>query len=105
MSEQTTPKRRAIAAPASKFEREQVEWLEPGRIPLAAVTLVVGDPGLGKSAYTIGLAANLSQLGATALVCTAEDSLTATVRPRLEACGGQLSTELSTDLSEPESTE
>jgi putative DNA primase/helicase len=82
--------RYAIANPASTFEREQVEWLEPSRIPLGAVTLVVGDPGLGKSAYTTGLAAKLSQAGMTSLICTAEDSLTATVRPRLEAASADL---------------
>jgi AAA domain len=82
--------RRAWARPASKIERKKVEWLIPGRIPLAAVTLLVGDPGLGKSLYTHTLAAMVSRAGGNALIATAEDSASATVRPRLEAAQADL---------------
>ena len=34
-----------------------VQWLWPGRIPLGKVSLIAGDPGLGKSLLTIDVAA------------------------------------------------
>ncbi len=73
------------ARAASEFEREPVCWVVPGRVPTAALTLLVGDPGLGKSLYTCGLAAELSRAGDSVLMVTAEDALAAVVRPRLEA--------------------
>jgi archaellum biogenesis ATPase FlaH len=39
---------------------ESVEWLWEGRIPLAKLTVIDGDPGTGKSAVTIDLAARVS---------------------------------------------
>jgi hypothetical protein len=88
--EQQQLNRRASALLASEVEREAVEWLWPGRIPLGNVSLLVGDPGLGKSLLTCELAARVSRQGGFALVATAEDSLAATLRPRLEAAGGEL---------------
>lgn len=41
--------------------REQLEWLWPGRIPLGKLTLLAGDPGLGKSFVTLDLAARVSR--------------------------------------------
>lgn len=35
-------------------------WLWPGRIPRAAVTLLVGDPGRGKSLLTLDVAARVT---------------------------------------------
>ena len=81
--------RRGFAIPASEIHRERVEWLEPG-IPLGATTLLVGDPGLGKSLLTHTLAASVSRAAGHALIATAEDSLSATVRPRLEAAEADL---------------
>jgi hypothetical protein len=63
-------------------------------VPFGALTLLVGDPGLGKSLLTVELAARLSRgaLGerGVSLLATAEDALAATVRPRLEAAGAEL---------------
>jgi RecA/RadA recombinase len=72
-----------------------VEWLWPGRVPLGGITLLAGDPGLGKSLLTFELAAQLSrgELAAgpaTTLMATAEDSRTATVVPRLQAAAANL---------------
>jgi len=44
--------RAAQAVPVSTYARERVEWLIPGRVPKRAVTVLVGDPGLGKSLLT-----------------------------------------------------
>ena len=82
--------------------RRPVEWLWPGRIPRGAITLLDGDPEVGKSTITLDLAARLST-GATppdsrwerrspeaTLLVGAEDALDTTVRPRLEAAGAAL---------------
>ena len=82
------------AVPAAAIRPERVEWLWPDRIPRGTLTLLVGDPGLGKSLLAIGLAARLSrgELGqaGVALLATAEDIASATVVPRLIAAGADL---------------
>ena len=82
--------RRAKLIPYSQIKRERVESLEPGRVPLGALTIIAGLPGLGKSQWTIGLAGRLSRgelpCGeATAILATAEDAPAAVVKPRLYA--------------------
>ena len=80
-------------------KREEVEWLSEGRFPLGKLTLVAGDPGLGKSTLMIELGACVSRgrpfiaggppcpLGSVILL-SAEDDAADTIRPRLEAAGG-----------------
>jgi putative DNA primase/helicase len=85
----------AEAISIREIQARPVRWLWPERITLGALTLLAGDPGLGKSLLTCHLAAELSsgKLGgapAASLLLTAEDSLEATVRPRVEAAGGDL---------------
>lgn len=78
----------ARAVVASSVKRERVEYLDAERmIPLRASTVLAGPPGLGKSQWTAQLAAR--NPGVT-LIATAEDSLAAVVRPRLEAAGADL---------------
>src|SRR2546429_9734722 len=50
---------------ASEVEREQVEWLDPKSrfIPKRAITVLAGMPGLGKSMYSLLIAAKLSREG------------------------------------------
>jgi hypothetical protein len=79
--------RRAVAVPASNIHREQVEWLEAGRIPQRMVTVLAGIGGLGKSQLACLFAA--ANPGVT-LIATAEDSPSTTVRPRLEAVQADL---------------
>ena len=38
------------------IEPEPLRWLWPGRIPLGKLTLLMGDPGLGKSLLTADIA-------------------------------------------------
>jgi hypothetical protein len=78
-------------------------WLWPGRIPLGKVTLLVGDPGVGKSLLALDVAARLSsgqpwpdvsqpaRLPTNVLLLSAEDDLADTIRPRLEAMGADCS--------------
>jgi AAA domain/Bifunctional DNA primase/polymerase, N-terminal len=83
-------------------------WLWPGRIPLGTITLLDGDPGLGKSLVTLDLVARVTRGAAMpdgggdatsgaagivdggAVLLSAEDDLAATVRPRLHAAGADV---------------
>jgi RecA-family ATPase len=91
-------------------------WLWPGRIPLGTLTLLDGDPGLGKSLLALDLVARVTRGAAMpdgdaggpegavdgagggaegaveggAVLLSAEDDLAATVRPRLRAAGADL---------------
>ena len=77
-----------------------VEWLWRGWIPRGKVTLVEGDPGLGKSLLTLYLAARITkglpmpdgshcERGSVVIV-NAEDGLEDTVKPRLEVAGADI---------------
>jgi putative DNA primase/helicase len=81
----------------SNIKPETVEWLWERRIPLGKVTLIEGDPGIGKSFVTlaIGTAVSLGRglpeqpggAPARVLLLSAEDGLADTIRPRLDAMG------------------
>jgi len=77
-------------------EAEQVRWLWPGRIPVGKIVTLDGDPGLGKSAIALTMAAIVSRGGprpdgtrcdhaGDVLIMTAEDGVADTIRPRLDA--------------------
>jgi hypothetical protein len=79
-----------------------VEWLWPSRIALGKLTLIVGDPGLGKSFITLDLASRVSkgmafpdspnsrrEPGGVVLL-SAEDDLADTIKPRLDAAGADV---------------
>src|SRR5215475_6977211 len=87
----------------SDVRPERVSWLWQARIPRGKLTILDGDPGLGKSVLTIDLAARMSrglpmpfverQPGedsepAGVVLLNAEDGLADTVLPRLLAAGG-----------------
>jgi hypothetical protein len=55
-----TPDEFEVGTLLSEVVEESVEWLWEGRIPLAKLTVIDGDPGTGKSAVTIDLAAHVS---------------------------------------------
>lgn len=102
---------RLPAEPAGKGPRLQiladvrivpVRWLWPDRLPLGKLSLISGDPGLGKSCLTIDVAARISAglpwpdhrdglnpVGGVVLL-SAEDDLADTVAPRLRAAGADL---------------
>lgn len=79
---------------------EPVKWLWPGRIPFGKLTILDGDPGLGKSLLSLDLAARVStgrpmpdgtksDLSGPAgvVLLSAEDDPADTIRPRLDAAG------------------
>lgn len=82
----------------SNIASRPVEWLWQGRIPMAALTLLEGDPGIGKSLLTLDLAACVSSGQAmpdatpgregTVILIAPHDSTSHTIKPRLEAAGG-----------------
>lgn len=86
----------------SEVKPEPVEWLWPGRIALGKLTLIAGDPGLGKSFLTLDMAARVSrgwawpgapdEPGAPGgvVLLSAEDGIADTIRPRLDAAGADV---------------
>lgn len=79
-----------VARPYSSIARERIRWLWKGRIARGEITLLVGDPGLGKSQFTCHQAAEVTMTGGRVLMASAEDSPSYTIRPRLEAAGANL---------------
>jgi hypothetical protein len=79
---------------------EPLRWLWPGRIPAGKITLLDGDPGLGKSTLLCELAARISRgeplpgddtgpgVPRGVLLFSAEDDPYDTIRPRIDAAGG-----------------
>jgi hypothetical protein len=110
-SEPSTKKRGAtkpkpLITCLSDVEPQDVAWLWHPYIPLGKLTLLEGDPGLGKTFLALTLAAAitrgwplLSQTGAPdeelepadVLYMSAEDGLADTLRPRLDAAGADVS--------------
>jgi AAA domain/Bifunctional DNA primase/polymerase, N-terminal len=80
---------------ASSVRAKPVQWLIPGRVPLGGVTMLAGDPKLGKSALTCLYGAGISrgahghEPGITAFA-SAEDTLAHVIKPRLHAAGANL---------------
>ncbi|MDP9117744.1 MAG: AAA family ATPase [Actinomycetota bacterium] len=77
---------------------ERVDWLWFGRLPLGKIVVLDGDPSVGKSTCAVDCAARVStgtewpdgaanRRGAV-LLLSAEDGLADTIRPRLDAAGG-----------------
>jgi hypothetical protein len=97
----------------SNVQPERVRWLWPGRIPFGKLTILDGDPGLGKSVLTIDLAARVSRgwsmpgeerepgddgrEPAGVVILSAEDGLDDTIRPRLDAAGADCERVLALD--------
>ena len=95
--------RRAVARKVSEIEPVSVRWLWHHRIPYGMLSEVCGDPGEGKSHLTLAVATaetlglplpgdpegGARVPGHVLLVCM-EDSPEATVRPRLEGMGADL---------------
>ncbi|MCA9055449.1 MAG: AAA family ATPase, partial [Planctomycetaceae bacterium] len=96
-SDRDIPDVRLLARRVCDVRREQLEWLWQGRIPLGKLTLLAGDPGLGKSMVSIDITARvsrggcwpdntlLSQRAGTVIMFNAEDDLEDTISPRLDA--------------------
>jgi hypothetical protein len=77
--------------PASDFEAEPIEWLRgwEGRFPKGTVIGLIGHPDLGKTLFTLYVAAEGSKRGETVIVSNVDHPNQMT-RPRLEAAGADL---------------
>lgn len=85
----------------SDVKAEQVQWLWWPYIPLGKLTIVEGDPGLGKSWITMALSTHISLrkrfpgqdsgTQGTVLIMSAEDGLGDTIRPRLDTMQADVS--------------
>lgn len=91
-----TEKIQPIITSLDSISPEPVEWLWFNRIPLGKLSLIVGDPGTGKSFLSIYLAAHVTTGDpwpdieapipkGSVIILTAEDGLADTVRPRADA--------------------
>jgi hypothetical protein len=93
-----TPTWAPVLVRLSDVQPEPVAWIWPGRLARGKLTILAGDPGLGKSYLTHDVIARLSTGaswpdGATAplgraLLLSAEDGLADTIRPRIDRPGG-----------------
>lgn len=87
----------------SDVKAESISWLWPGRIALGSVTILDGDPGVGKTTLVIDLAARISRGWAMpleekpmlppscSLIVSAEDNPAITIKPRADAACADLS--------------
>lgn len=85
----------------SDIEAKPIAWLWDGRMALGKITVLAGDPGLGKSQITAAMAAVITtgqpwpdkteapEIGDVLFVC-AEDDPSDTLKPRLMAAGADL---------------
>lgn len=84
----------------STVQTKPIKWLHPGRIPRGKITVLAGDPDVGKTFLTLDIAARVStgnrwpdgtsnQAG-NVLILSAEDDLADTIVPRLAAAGANL---------------
>ena len=97
-----TPQSAPVMVRLADVQPVPVRWLWPNRFALGKLTLIAGDPGLGKSFTTLDMAARVStgagwpdapghageqfEPGGVVLM-SAEDDVADTIRPRLDAAG------------------
>ena len=91
-----------VGVSSSEVRGTVVNWLWQGRIPLGKITMLDGDPGLGKSLLTIDLTARVTRGrlmpddspgivgGGGVVLLSGEDDAADTVRPRLDAAGADV---------------
>ena len=85
---------------AADIEPQPVAWLWEPHLALGKLSMVVGDPGLGKSTLTAALAAHVTNSRnwpdgtscpqGDVLMVNAEDDPADTIRPRLDAAGADV---------------
>jgi putative DNA primase/helicase len=75
-------------------EPEAVDWVRGqslnGRFPLGELTMLYGDPGVGKGTITVALIAEITKAGGTVLISSPEDDPIRVIKPRLIAAGVDL---------------
>jgi archaellum biogenesis ATPase FlaH len=90
-----------FSTPLSEVEAKDLNWLWTNRIPQGKITILEGDPGMGKSVLAIDIAAHVStgrpmpgdstaKTGNVVLIAP-EDGAADTIKPRVAAADGDLS--------------
>ncbi|MGC5565321.1 AAA family ATPase [Streptomyces sp. FR-108] len=120
--EDESVRREIRLTPASKVRVRRVKWLwdtttdgapptSEGRIPMSALTIAAGGPGIGKSQYAIWLTAQITQgvlpgelfgKPRTVIYAATEDSWSMTIVPRLIAAGADLDRVFHVDVTDDE---
>lgn len=100
-AEPSTQQGGAVLRCFSDISPKPLHWLWPGRIPLGKLTLLIGDPGLGKSLLTADIAFRVTRgtpfpdgatcESGTVILLSADDDAADTIRPRLDAAGADVS--------------
>ncbi len=96
----TTPTMMLNTQLVSEIQAKPIKWLWLGWIASGAVSVLDGDPGMGKSTIGLHLAACISAGGvfpdgtkctaASVLILSGEDSAASTIKPRLAAAKADL---------------
>ena len=95
--------RSAVIMKLEDVVSEEVNWLWNNWVPYGKLTIIEGDPGIGKSSISMDLAAavtrskamygddkTIQREPANVLLLAAEDGLADTIRPRLESAGADV---------------
>src|SRR5580765_2433576 len=91
-----------IGVRAHRVEVEQPKWIWPKYLPAGKLTVLAGDPGLGKSSIAVDLVSRITQgtflplsdqrtVKGTCFIASAEDAAEDTIVPRLISCKADLS--------------
>ncbi|NNU81058.1 AAA family ATPase [Halovulum dunhuangense] len=93
-----TSKKKELFVDLDTIDPKEVDWLWEPFIPFSMITIMEGDPGVGKSFLAMQLAVQVSiggelpegqKLGrGRVLYLSAEDDAAYTIRPRIDAMGG-----------------
>jgi putative DNA primase/helicase len=85
---------------ASEIEMKTINWLWSNHLARKKITMLAGDPDLGKSQIATSMAASLTKTGewpdgdpaprGSVIILSAEDSIDDTIVPRLAAAGADL---------------
>lgn len=96
------PHQGLVMTKVSDITSKPIKWLWPNYIALGKLTIIAGNPGLGKSQLTAYLAALITNGGnwpichsscpqGSVVFLSAEDDAEDTIKPRLEAAGADVS--------------
>ena len=96
-----SPPKGLTLTPASNIKPEKIDWLWEGVLARGAISILAGDPGLGKSQVSLSIAAAISSGGcwpaskqqaaqSNVIIVSMEDNASYTIVPRLIACGADL---------------
>ena len=95
---ETVPVGAPVVTTLADVTAERIVWLWPGRLPGGKLVIVDGDPAVGKSTVAVDWAARVSTgspwpdgapcARGDVVILSAEDGLADTIRPRLDAAGG-----------------